>query len=439
MTTQTSEAPEITSLADDLSDAWGILSPEDRVEGFRLLSQVEAEEFFFAMSARDQAELILALPAGERRRWLRLLDPDDAADVIQQSDEEDREGLLALLDEGHRREVRALLAYAEDDAGGLMSPRFVRLRPDMSVDEAITYLRRQAREKVETIYYVYVLDERQHLLGVVSLKQLFTASPNAKVQDVMETDLVTAHEEMDQEALGLLFARHDLLAIPVVSTEGVLKGIVTVDDIVDVVQEEATEDIHKLGGTQALDAPYLDVGFWTMVRKRIGWLTLLFVGQTLTITAMGHFQDALARAVFLSLFIPLIISSGGNSGSQASTLVVRAMALGELRLRDWWRVLSRELRSGLSLGLVLGIISLAVVVIHFHWGDDSAAHFGRMALAVAASLVGVVTWGTLAGSMLPFLLRRLGLDPATASAPMVSTISDVVGILIYFTIASLVL
>lgn len=439
MTPQTSEAVELTTLADDLADAWGMLSLEDRMEGFRLLDPVEAEDFFLGLSARDQEELLLAMPAAERRRWLRLLDPDDAADVIQEVDEEHREELLQLLDETTRREVRALLAYAEDDAGGLMSPRFARLRPDMSVDEAITYLRRQARERVETIYYVYVLDERQHLLGVVSLKQLFTASPAAKVRDVMETDLVTAHEEMDQEALGLLFARHDLLAIPVVNAEGILKGIVTVDDIVDVVQEEATEDIHKLGGTQALDAPYLEVGFGTMVRKRVGWLALLFAGQTLTITAMGHFQDALARAVFLSLFIPLIISSGGNSGSQAATLVVRAMALGEVRLRDWWRVFLRELRSGLSLGLVLGVISIAVVLIHFQWGGEIVEHFGRMALAVALSLVGVVTWGTLAGSMLPFILRRFGMDPAAASAPMVATVSDVAGIMIYFTIASLIL
>ncbi|MEP0773014.1 MAG: magnesium transporter [Acidobacteriota bacterium] len=439
MTPQTSEAVELTTLADDLADAWGMLSLEDRMEGFRLLDPVEAEDFFLGLSARDQEELLLAMPAAERRRWLRLLDPDDAADVIQEADEEHREELLQLLDEGTKREVRALLAYAEDDAGGLMSPRFARLRPDMSVDEAITYLRRQARERVETIYYVYVLDERQRLLGAVSLKQLFTASPAAKVRDVMETDLVTAHEEMDQEALGLLFARHDLLAIPVVNAEGILKGIVTVDDIVDVVQEEATEDIHKLGGTQALDAPYLEVGFGTMVRKRVGWLALLFAGQTLTITAMGHFQDALARAVFLSLFIPLIISSGGNSGSQAATLVVRAMALGEVRLRDWWRVFLRELRSGLSLGLVLGVISIAVVLIHFQWGGEIVEHFGRMALAVALSLVGVVTWGTLAGSMLPFILRRFGMDPAAASAPMVATVSDVAGIMIYFTIASLVL
>ncbi len=439
MTPQTSEAVEPTSLAEDLSDAWGMLSVEDRMEGFRLLDPVEAEDFFLGLSARDQEELLLAMPAAERRRWLRLLDPDDAADVIQAADEEHREELLQLLDEGTKREVRALLAYAEDDAGGLMSPRFARLRPDMSVDEAITYLRRQARERVETIYYVYVLDERQRLLGAVSLKQLFTASPAAKVRDVMETDLVTAHEEMDQEALGLLFARHDLLAIPVVNSEGILKGIVTVDDIVDVVQEEATEDIHKLGGTQALDAPYLEVGFGTMVRKRVGWLALLFAGQTLTITAMGHFQDALARAVFLSLFIPLIISSGGNSGSQAATLVVRAMALGEVRLRDWWRVFLRELRSGLSLGLVLGVISIAVVLIHFQWSAEVVEHFGRMALAVALSLVGVVTWGTLAGSMLPFILRRFGMDPAAASAPMVATVSDVAGIMIYFTIASLIL
>lgn len=439
MTPQTSEAVELTTLADDLSDAWGMLSSEDRMEGLRLLDPVEAEDFFLGLSARDQEELLLAMPAAERRRWLRLLDPDDAADVIQEADEEHRDELMQLLDEGTKREVRALLAYAEDDAGGLMSPRFARLRPDMSVDEAITYLRRQARERVETIYYVYVLEENQRLLGVVSLKQLFTASPAARVRDVMETDLVTAHEEMDQEALGLLFARHDLLAIPVVDAEGILKGIVTVDDIVDVVQEEATEDIHKLGGTQALDAPYLDVGFVTMVRKRVGWLALLFAGQTLTITAMGHFQDALARAVFLSLFIPLIISSGGNSGSQAATLVVRAMALGEVRLRDWWRVFLRELRSGVSLGLVLGIISIAVVLIHFHWGGEAVEHLARMALAVGLSLVGVVTWGTLAGSMLPFLLRRFGLDPAAASAPMVATVSDVAGIMIYFTIASLIL
>lgn len=439
MPPQTSTTLEMTSLVDDLSDAWGVLSPQDRVEGFRLLDPVDAEDFFLRLAARDQEELLLAMPSVERRRWLRLLDPDDAADVIQEADEEHRDELLQLLDETTRREVRALLAYAEDDAGGLMSPRFARLRPDMSVDEAITYLRRQARERVETIYYVYVLDERQKLLGVASLKQLFTAAPGAKVRDVMEQDLVTAHEEMDQEALGLLFARHDLLAIPVVNSDGVLKGIVTVDDIVDVVQEEATEDIHKLGGTQALAAPYLEVGFWTMVRKRVGWLTMLFVGQTLTITAMGHFQDALARAVFLSLFIPLIISSGGNSGSQAATLVVRAMALGELRLRDWWRVFFRELRSGLSLGVVLGIISLAVVVLHFQWGGEMVAHFGRIALAVALSLVGVVTWGTLAGSMLPFVLRRLGLDPAAASAPMVATVSDVAGIMIYFTVASLIL
>lgn len=439
MAPQTSAAPEVSSLAEDLADAWGVLAVEDRLEGFQLLEAVEAEEFFLSLAARDQEELLLAMPPADRRRWLRLLDPDDAADLIQEADEKHREELLQLLDETTRREVRALLAYAEDEAGGLMSPRFVRVRPDMSVDEAITYLRRQARERVETIYYVYVLDERQHLLGVVSLKQLFTASPAAKVRDVMETDLVTAHEEMDQEALGLLFARHDLLAIPVVDTEGVLKGIVTVDDIVDVVQEEATEDIHKLGGTQALGAPYLEVGLWTMVRKRVGWLTLLFLGQTLTITAMGHFQDALARAVFLSLFIPLIISSGGNSGSQASTLVVRAMALGELRLRDCWRVFTRELRSGLSLGVVLGTVSVAVTLIHFQWGGEPVAHFGRVALAVALSLVGVVTWGTLAGSMLPFLLRRFGLDPAAASAPMVATVSDVAGIMIYFTIASLVL
>ena len=433
------QARERSVLAAELQEAWPVLSAEERLEGLRVLPHAEAEDFLLALPARDQAEIILQMSPGDRRSWMRLLPPDDAADVIQESPEEEREGLLAVLDEPTRKEVAALLAYKEDEAGGLMNPRYPRLRPDMSVDEAITYLRRQARERLETIYYVYVLDTEQRLLGVITFRELFAAAPDKTVRDIMHTDVVTAHESMDQEALSRLFAEHNFLAIPVLDDERHVKGIVTVDDIVDVVQEEATEDIQKFGGMEALDAPYLEAGFWSMVRKRAGWLSALFIGEMLTATAMGRFEGEIARAVVLALFVPLIISSGGNSGSQASTLVVRALALGQLRLRDWWRVVRRELSAGLALGTVLAAIGFGRILLWQGLFSTYGEHYLLVALTVATSLVGVVTWGTLAGSMLPLLLRRLGFDPASASAPFVATLVDVSGIVIYFSVASVIL
>jgi magnesium transporter len=423
----------------ELQECWSSLTPGARLEAFKALSRAEAEDVFWNLSAPDQVELLLALPAVERRGWMRLLAPDDAADVVQAAPEEERDGLLALLDESTRKEVTALLAYAEDEAGGLMSPRFARVRPDMTADEAISYLHKQARERVETIYYVYVLDAQQRLVGVVSFRQLFEAPGGMKVRDLMETEVVTASEQMDQEDVGLLFAKHSLLAIPVVDADGHMKGVVTVDDIVDVVQEEATEDIQKFGGMEALDEPYLDIGLWRMIRKRAGWLSALFLSETLTATAMGYFEDEIARAVVLALFIPLIISSGGNSGSQASTLVVRAMALGEVRLRDWWRVIRRECAAGLALGSILGMIGLLRILLWPTRATLYGEHYVLIAITVACSLIGVVLWGTISGSMLPLILRRLGFDPASASAPFVATLVDVTGLVIYFTVASGVL
>jgi len=426
----TAEARERPLTAAELKEAWPVLSPEERLEGLRVLPHAEAEDFLLSLSARDQAELILSTSPAERRSWMRLLPPDDAADVIQAAPEEERENLLAVLDDPMRKEVAALLAYAEDDAGGLMSPRFARLRPDMRVDEAISYLRHQTREGIETIYYVFVLDAGQHLLGVVSFRDLFSAAPDKRVRDIMSTDVVTAREEMDQEELSRLF---------VVDAEGRVKGIVTVDDIVDVVQEEATEDIQKLGGMQALEAPYLEADFWHMVRKRGGWLSMLLLGEMLTASAMGYFEAYIARAVVLALFVPLIISSGGNSGSQASTLVVRAIALGELRLRDWWRVVRREVLAGVVLGTVLALIGIARIEIWQAVSGMYGEHHVLIALTVGLSLLGVVVFGTLAGSTLPLLLQRVGLDPASASAPLVATLVDVTGIAIYFTVAGLIL
>jgi magnesium transporter len=425
--------------AEDLRDAWLALDLGERLEGFRLLPAAEAEDLFFSLSTREACDLLLAMPTPERQIWVRQLAPDDAADVVQTAPEPEREGLLRLLDEPTRREVNALLAYAEDEAGGLMSPRYVRLRPDMSVDEAISYLRRAARERVETIYYIYVLDAGQRLLGVVSFRELFAALPGKTVRDIMRTDVVTVPEELDQEQVADVIARSDLMAVPVVDAEGRIKGIVTVDDIVDVVREEASEDIQKIGGSQVLEAPYLEVGLLEIVRKRVVWLTVLFLGQLLTASAIGFFENEIARAVVLALFIPLVISSGGNSGSQASTLVIRAMAMQEVRLRDWWQVLRRELAAGLLLGLILGVIGLLRVVL---WPTRESAfgeHFFLIGLTVAVSLVWIVMWGAVAGSMLPFVLRRLGFDPASASAPFVSTLVDVTGLVIYFSVATALL
>ncbi|GAO04218.1 magnesium transporter [Anaeromyxobacter sp. PSR-1] len=425
--------------ADELADLWPVLSPEDRVEGFHLLPRAEAEDLFLTRSARDQADLLRAVPHEEQRSWARLLAPDDAADLVQAAEPEERERLLGLLDEQTRRDVRALLAYAEDDAGGLMSPRYARLRPDMTVDEAIIYLRRQAQERLETIYYVYVLDDAQRLLGVVSFRELFAAQPGRRVRDIMRADPVTVRDDQDQEAVSRVFRDTDFMALPVVDAEGHLKGIVTVDDIVDVVEEEATEDIQKIGGMEALGAPYLEVGFTAMVKKRAGWLAALFLGEMLTATAMARYEDEIARAVVLALFVPLIISSGGNSGSQATTLVIRAMALGEVRLRDWWRVMRREIGAGLALGAVLGTIGFLRIVLWQAVRPTYGEHYLLVASTVFCSLIGVVTFGTLAGSLLPFVLRSLKLDPASASAPFVATLVDVTGLVIYFTTATLIL
>jgi magnesium transporter len=423
----------------DLRDTWLLLSKQDRADGFRILKRSDAEEFFLGLSAGDMADLLHALPEKERRVWVRLLAPDDAADLLQSADAEDRDKLIACLDDPTRKEVIALMAYAEDEAGGLMNPRFARCRPDMTVDEAVSYLRRQARENLETIYYVYVADEQQHLLGVVSFRELFIAKPDKKVREVMATGLITVGEEVHQEEVGRLFTDNALMAIPVVDAEGRIKGIVTVDDIVDVVQEEATEDAQKFGGMEALDAPYLQIALALMIKKRGGWLAALFLGEMLTASAMAFFEDEIARAVVLALFVPLIISSGGNSGSQASTLVIRAMALGEVRLRDWWRVVRREIAVGLALGTMLGIIGFVRIVAWQAVSPIYGPHYMRVAETVLFSLVGVVMFGTVAGSVLPFVLRKLGFDPASASAPFVATLVDVTGLVIYFTVGSIML
>ncbi|WP_437652379.1 magnesium transporter [Sorangium sp. So ce1182] len=431
--------PDDRLTAAELREIWPVLSPEERGESFEHVDRSEVHGFFLGLSEQEQAAILLAMRGSERTLWMRLLAPDDAADVIQLVPPQDRAEFLQLLDEPTRREVAALMAYAEDAAGGLMSPRFARLRPDMQVGEAIRYLQRQAQEKVETIYYAYVLDQAQRLQGVVSFRDLFVAPGDKAVSDVMRRDVISVPDTLDQEAVARVIAQHDLNALPVVDAEGRMKGIVTVDDIVDVVQQAATEDIQKLGGMEALDTPYMQTSMLAMVKKRAGWLSALFLGEMLTASAMGHYEEEIARAVVLALFVPLIISSGGNSGSQATTLIIRAMALGEVAVKDWWRIVRRELTAGLSLGVILATIGLVRILLWQAIFHTYGEHYREVAATVAVSLVGIVTWGTLAGSMLPFAIRRLGFDPASASAPFVATLVDVSGLVIYFNVAQLLL
>ncbi len=422
-----------------INEFWAEVPDDKRVEYFKHLDNAHAQELFMMLDASQRAFLLSGLDEPGRRLWMRILDPDDAADVIQEVPVEERPDLINLLDHTFKNHLNALLAYAEDVAGGLMSPQYVRVRPDMRVAEAVRYVHKQALDNVETMYYIYVLGPEQELLGMLSFRELFTSAPGEIVSNVMNTDLIVAKENMDQEKLGRLFAQHDFLAIPVVDDNNHMKGIVTIDDIVDVVEEEATEDIQKLGGVEALDAPYFQIGLLQMVKKRAGWLTILFVGELLTASAMGYYQNEIARAVVLVLFLPLIISSGGNAGSQASTLVIRAMALGEVRLKDWWRIARRELLIGLLLGIILSIIGLMRVLIWQQAFQAYGPHYLLVGLTVFLSLIGVVLWGTISGALLPMILRKAGFDPATASTPFVATMVDVTGLLIYFNIALVVL
>ena len=418
---------------------WPGLTTNERREMFGSLNRTDAEELFFILNAHDQAELLAEASLLEKRSWVRLLAPDDVADLIQEMGIESKEEILSLLDPQTKREVIALLAYAEDNAGGLMSSRFVRLRPDMTVDEAISYLRIQSKTQVETLYYCYVLDSDQTLLGVVSFRELFAANPGKKVKEIMHEDVIKIPVNMDQEQIARIFQQQDLMAIPVIDEQDHMQGIITFDDIAETIQEEATEDMQKIAAVETLDAPYMKTPLLELIKKRATWLAILFVGEMLTATAMAYYQFEIERAVVLALFIPLIISSGGNSGSQASTLIIRAMALGEVRLRDWWRVLGRELISGLSLGAILGSIGILRILFWPTRNELYGPHYLAIGMTVAFSVVGVVLWGTISGSMLPFILKKCRLDPASASAPMVATLVDVTGLAIYFTVASVFL
>jgi len=423
------------------SDLADILSALDEAHRVRVISELPVELASSALAEMEAAEhpeeMLLAVGPEYAAELVEEMPTDDAADLVAELSAGDREAVLEEITD--RVEVEKLLKWPEDSAGGLMSTDVVTVREDATVAEAIEALRRQCAEDESQLYQVYAVDAAAVLRGVVPVARLIVSTPSRLVRDVMEPPVVEVQPQTDQEEVARLMARYNVAAVPVVDEQRKLLGRITFDDVVDVVEAETTEDILKFGGMEALDAPYLKVAFGRMVRKRAGWLAALFLGEMLTATAMAFFEEEIAKAVILALFVPLIISSGGNSGSQASTLVIRAMALGEVTLRDWWRVIRRELATGLVLGMVLGAIGFLRITLWHAITGIYGEHYLLVAMTVFASLIGVVTFGTITGSLLPFILRKLNFDPASASAPFVATLVDVTGLVIYFTVASIIL
>ena len=422
----------------DLADAMEPLSAEKEAIVFRLLPRDQAARVFTYLPDERRRQLLQAMAHKEVADLLNAMPPDDRTALLEELPAKATQQMLNSLSTEERAVASQLLGYPPHSVGRLMTPDFVRVRAGWTVAHALQHIRHYGVDS-ETMSMIYVIDEQGKLVDDLPIRQFLLASPRARVSDLMDNRFVALKATDDPEAAVDLFKASDLDALPVTDTDGVLLGIVTADDVLDVAEREATEDIQKIGGSEALDQPYMEIAIPKMVRKRASWLVILFLSEMLTATAMGRFENEIAKAVILSIFVPLVISSGGNSGSQASTLIIRAMAVGEVRLRDWWRVMRREILSGLSLGAILGTIGFLRITTWALLFHSYGPYWLLIALTVGLALVGIVLWGSLAGSMLPFLLRRLGVDPATSSAPFVATLVDVSGLIIYFTVAGLIL
>jgi magnesium transporter len=414
--------------------------PEDeQVIIFRLLPNALAADVFEYLDVDAQQQLLRAMAHEQVVAILNEMSPDDRTALLEEMPSAAARQLIKLLTPDERRIAQALLGYPEDSVGRLMTPDFIAIHDDWSVKEVLDHIREFGRDS-ETLNVIYVVDERGKLIDDLRMREFLLRPVEAKVSDFRDRAFVALKVNDSQEEALNAFRRYDRVALPVVDSNGVLVGIVTSDDMLDVAEEEATEDIQKLGGMEALDEPYTTIPLMRMVKKRATWLIILFLGEMLTATAMQGYNGEIEKAAILAMFLPLIISSGGNSGSQATTLVIRAMALGELRLGDWFRVVRKELLSGLSLGLILGTIGFFRISLwqYLHIFDYGKYHW-LVAFTVGVALVGVVLWGTISGAMLPFLLRRCRLDPATSSAPFVATLVDVTGLIIYFNVALFIL
>jgi len=416
------------------------LDVNDAVDALLKMPQPKAVAILDRPELHHAADIIAAIPLEQATRFVNLMSDDRVADVMAEMDEAHRTKLFSRLDRATAAAIQHLMTYPPRTAGSIMTTEFVSVPDSWTVEQTLSHIRVVERSR-ETVYAVYVLAEDGTLSKVVTLRRLVTADPQASILSAASREsVVYADPQMPQEDVARLIRKHDLLAIPVVDEHARILGIVTVDDVIDTMIADTTEDAHKFGGMEALGKPYMAMGFMDMIRKRAGWLSALFLGEMLTASAMQHFEGELEKAVVLTLFIPLIMSSGGNSGSQATSLIIRALALGELKLSDWWRVLLRELPSGLALGAILGAIGFLRLTIWQQAGFyDYGEHWLLVGFTVFAALIGIVTFGSVCGSMLPFILQRLRLDPASASAPFVATLVDVSGLVIYFSVALVIL
>ncbi len=425
----------------DLADIAEAL-PEKMVRAFlSALPKERAGEVLEYLDEHLRTMVLEELTAVEAASIMSEMTPDERADALEELDEETADDILAEFEPDEKAETERLLEYDPYTAGGLMTTEFVSVDENLTAEEALVAVRAMSRAgRREAMYTVYTVDGNGRLRGVLSLRELLASPDGTPLSELAWSEVVSVAPDMPQEEVSQITSNYDLVALPVVDSEKRLLGVVTVDDVIDVIQEEGTEDAQKFGGMEALEEPYMQIGLWQNVRKRGGWLAVLAVSEMLTASVMARYEDEIGRVLLLSQFIPLVMSSGGNSGSQATSLIIRAMALGEVTIGDWWRVVLREIPAGFILGLLLGSLAFVRISVWHALGlYNYGPHSMLIASTVGLALVGIVTIGSITGSMLPFLLKRLGFDPASASAPFVATLVDVSGISIYFGIAYLVL
>lgn len=422
----------------ELEEILSNLSFSSQLKILNMLPQTIDARTFELLPLGRQKKLIHAFSSEKAASVLNALAPDDRVALFERLSGSVVNQLIKLLSNEERILTLELLGYPENSVGRLMTPDYISVKQDWNVQDVIDYIRKNGKDS-ETVNVVYVVDDQGHLLDDLRIREILLADPNKKVSEICDKKVATLFVNADEETAINIFRKYNRVALPVIDEENYLLGIVTIDDVLHLAKTEDTEHMQRIGGVQALDEPYMSVPFFTLMRKRGGWLIILFLSEMLTATAMGYFQDEISRAVVLTLFLPLIMSSGGNSGSQASTLIICALSLGEVGIKDWWKIMKREICSGLFLGMLLGTIAFFRIVLWTTFTSIYGTHWLLLATTVGLALVGVVLWGTLAGSMLPILLKRLGFDPAVSSAPFVATLIDVTGIVIYFGIALIIL
>lgn len=439
---QTEDKLQIREFLDDqnISDVAQLVeeNPDYESQIIANMSVHRAASVFKIIDLSTQKRIIHELPPNTTASLLNELPADDRTDFLEELPSNVVRELIKLLDPDERKITLSLLGYPENSIGRLMTPDYVYVYPWNTIEEVFTTIRKFGKDS-ETINVIYIINEKGELLDDIRIREFILNPPDKKVEELMDERFVALHPEDDQENASEVFKMNNRVALPVVSNNNQLLGIVTIDDILWVAEEEFSEDMQKMGGTEALEEPYLDVPIFKLYKKRIIWLFILFVGETLTIAAMANFQETLEQVLVLSTFIPLIISSGGNSGSQAATLIIQALALGEITVQDWWRIARREILSGLFMGVTLGIVGFFIIYCGYQFFDLFGEHYIRIGFAIGTAIIGVVMWGTIMGSMLPLLLKKLGADPATSSTPFIATLVDVTGLLIYFGTAFLLL